>query len=302
MKKQKVEVCKLGGAFFVAIYITEFFKFFKGKTGSRLYVVSAVKGITRLLEIIFKISIQKDISFEFKKKLIDLSLDEFKKIHEELIIDLFDENQRDDVLDDFNSSLVELRETVFSSFEDEDQYCASILMFGELASSKILGRYLLSIGINNTWFDARNYVVTDNNYRNAKIILIRPDFENNFSKSEILITQGFIGKSITGKFTVTGYDGSDESAARFAITLSDKYETSINFRKDVLGVYNGDPRKEKKLELYSTMTPKEYLLLVEETNSYVIRPDSILDLSGKNIIVTINSYIDLENPGTVIHD
>ena len=295
---EKTQVFKLGGAFFAPRIIKKF-RFFKDRA-KRLYVVSAVKGVTRLLEIIFKISVQKDLDDDFKEDLINRSLKKFVKIHRKLIVGLFKRDRRDVVLDQFNLLVKELRETIFSRPENDDQYYSSILKYGELASSKILSNYLLSIKVENVWFDARDYVLTDSNFHDAKIDSVDSGFEKHFSLSQVLITQGFIGKSITGKDTVLGYDGSDESAARFAMALSKDNEVEVTFFKDVLGVYNGNPKKDKNLKVYTSLTPGGYTLLVKETETYVVRPDSIVDLAQANIKAIIRSYLDLSHPGTVI--
>ena len=44
-----------------------------------------------------------------------------------------------------------------------------IICFGELLSTRIVSAYLAKIGIENNWFDVRNYIKTDSNYRDAKV-------------------------------------------------------------------------------------------------------------------------------------
>ena len=46
-----------------------------------------------------------------------------------------------------------------------------IICFGELLSTKIVSAYLEKIGTENIWFDARNFIKTDSNYRDAKVDL-----------------------------------------------------------------------------------------------------------------------------------
>jgi len=304
--RKKIKVMKLGGAFFDSEIIKNFSIF--EKKGKRLYVVSALKGITRILDVIFMISIQKDIDVDLIEDSIKNFLERFKQKHLILIDGLFKE-EKEDILRDFSILFDELKNVIQNNRPKinaekylYDQYYSSILKFGELSSSKILYHYLLSIGVKNTYFDARDYVLTSSEYREAKIISIDPSFENLFEENQVLVTQGFIGKSITGKDTVIGFDGSDKSAAQFAVALSEKNEVELTFFKDVPGVYKGNPKKESNLELFISMTISGYLLLVEETGSFVVRPDSISCLANKNILIKICSYLDLEAPGTVIKD
>ena len=44
-----------------------------------------------------------------------------------------------------------------------------IICFGELLSTRIVSAYLSKIGIENSWFDVRNCIKTDSNYRDAKV-------------------------------------------------------------------------------------------------------------------------------------
>lgn len=295
-----LDVYKLGGAFFSPKTVRNFFESFKVNSG-KLFVVSAIKGITRLLDIIVKIAIQKDIRDAFKEKLIELSLNEFLRIHEELIYGLFDKTQAEEVLQNFKTNVFfQVRDTIFNRLENDDQYYASVLKYGEIASSRILADYLNYLGIENLWLDARNYVLTDANYHQAKFVSIHSTFKNCFEKNEIIITQGFIGRSITGKDTLLGYDGSDLSAAVFAIALSKNYQVTLSYYKDVNGVYNGNPKESEDLKMFEALTPGEYILLVEETGSFVVRPDSIKLLAKAKVRVIVRSYLYLDNPGTLI--
>lgn len=294
------EVFKLGGAFFSAEIIRKFMTFFKNET-ERLYVVSAVKGVTRLLDIIVKIIIQKDISRNFKEKLINLSLEEFWDIHENLIVDLFDKERAKDLIKYFNIEVFSpLRDTIFEKNEDENQYYASVLKYGEIASSKIMSKYLSFSGEENVWLDARDYVLTDANYREAKFVSVHSSFKTCFEQSKTIVTQGFIGRSITGKDTLLGYDGSDFSASVFAIALSEIDEITLSFFKDVNGVYNGNPKKNINLRMFNELRHREYLLVFQETGSFVVRPDSIEALAKARVRTIIRSYLNLDNPGTLI--
>ncbi len=303
IEKKKIKILKLGGAFFDPKHIKNFFKFFNEQK-NEIYVVSAVKGVTRLLEMIYQIKTQKDVGEEYKKEVANLSIEGFIKIHQELINNLFEEEQRTTFKKVFDSLVEDLKNTIFDNFENQEKYYSKILKFGELASSKILSAYLSQIGSKNIWFDARDYVLTDDNHKKAQVVLVRNDFKKLFQKAPTLVTQGFIGKSVTGHDTVLGYDGSDRSASEFAITLSKEVELDIEitFFKDVIGVFKGNPKEESNLEMFSVLTYKEYLLLVEQTGSFVVRPDSISALAkAENKIITkIKSYIDVDNSGTII--
>ena len=309
---EKISVNKLGGSFFTAQTVKYFFdKFFENKkeTDKNLFVVSAMKGITRLLRLIFIVKTEIKIDDDLKNLMISLSMNDFKKSHLELINGLFVSDLKDKAILDFEEIVKDL-ESLISMYDgnvkaDEDKFYASILKFGELASSDILNNYLNSIKIENIYFDARDFVTTDDNFREAKILDINTDFDKFFLESNILITQGFIAKNKDREDTVVGFDGSDYSASKFGNSLiknvsSKNVSVDITFWKDVDGVYTENPTKNKDAKLIKEMTRSEYIENVKQNGTFVVRPDSISDLD-ENIAVSIRSFFNLENIGTSIY-
>jgi aspartate kinase len=301
----KIKVYKCGGSFFIPKIIKNFKKVLikNTHTGHTLFVVSAVKEVTRFLNLIFIIKTQKKVNQEFKDLTILLILNEFHKIHTNLISELFIGKDKSFAIKKFESTFLELKKTI--SFDkkgdSEDKLYASILKFGELASSEILSEYLNSLGVKNKWFDARRYVVTSTSNREAKILKINLGFKKLFSKSKILVTQGFIGKNKEGEDTVLGFDGSDYSASQFANVLAkDKNEMILTFWKDVKGVYTENPSCNPRAHLIHKMSRTEYAHNVEKNKSFVVRPDSISSLD-KNVKVHIRSFIDMSEIGTKIY-
>ena len=299
-EQAKIEVFKLGGAFFEADIIVNFFKKLNNNQ-KRLYVVSAIKGITRLLEIIYFIQIQKNVNKEYKKSVIKISLSEFKKIHLDLIKKLLKNDQQRKISEKaFSILFKELKDTVWGEIETLNIYQARILKFGELASSKILSDYLEFIGHYNKWLDSRDYLKTSESYIEAEVLQIDPAFKIIFNKFPSLILQGFIGKTPNGKDSLLGYDGSDYSATKFANSLlNSEKEIILTFWKDVNGVYTENPTKNLDAKLIKKLSRQDYIKNVKKNNSFVVRPDSISSLN-KNIKVKICSYINLDSIGTEI--
>lgn len=296
----KRNVFKLGGAFFDAETIKNFFK--TPKQGNTLYVVSAMKGSTRILRYMASLKVEDKLPIELRDGTISLLFDSFKKDHFKLIDDLFENGAKDPVTREFEILCGEINECLLNERLSPDELYASILQFGELASSQILSRYLLSIGTRVTWFDARDYVTTTSDYRNAEIESINPDFQNLFSRSDVLLTQGFIGRTVDGKNTVIGFDGSDRSASEFADSFPDEVEVSLVFFKEVTGVYDDDPFINPKAQQIFEMTYDEYrILVIRLGNRFVVRPDALASVEKKkNIITEVRSFKILSHPGTVI--
>ncbi len=176
-----------------------------------------------------------------------------------------------------------------------------IVSIGELLSTTIISHYLNSQGLQNTWVDARNFIATDNHYREAnvdwekteKLIKtgIPPLFEQGF-----VVTQGFIGSTSENFTTTLGREGSDYSAAIFAACLD---AAQVCIWKDVPGVLNADPKWFDHTELIPEMS---YLDAIELTyyGATVIHPKTIKPLQNKGINLLVRSFLDTSSDGTRI--
>lgn len=301
---EETQVYKCGGKFFVPNIIQSFFEELGSniKSHRTVFIISAMAGITRLLRLIFIIKTEVKIDEELKILMISLCLNEFKRTHSELIFKLFSDSDRGGVMDTFESLFNNLESSInaYKQENNKDEFYASLLQFGELASSQILSRYMSNVGIENKWFDAREYVVTDDNYREAEILDIKESFKDFFTDDKVLMSQGFIGRNKAGENTVVGFDGSDYSAGCFANSLTkDSDKVTITFWKDVDGVYEENPVKNPEAKLIKEMSRKDYIYNTQKNNSFVVRPDSISNLN-QNIEVHIRSFINFTNEGTKI--
>ncbi len=126
-----------------------------------------------------------------------------------------------------------------------------------MISTKIVSEYLNEIQFTNQWLDARDYVKTDNSYREGVVDWAKTEEFISHLNSEICyVTQGFIG-SDDNNFTVTlGREGSDYSAAIFAYCLDAELMT---IWKDVPGVMTGD-RENSTMSLFFPTYPMKKLL------------------------------------------
>jgi aspartate kinase len=154
-----------------------------------------------------------------------------------------------------------------------------------MISSKILSDFLNDIGFANSWLDARDYVKTDDSYREG--VVNWQETEANVSKlnkEQSYVTQGFIG-SEDNNFTVTlGREGSDYSAAIFAYCLN---ADAMTIWKDVPGVMTGDPRKFENVTLLSNISYEEAIEMAYYGAS-VIHPKTLQPLKQKIFLSTLN--------------
>lgn len=176
-----------------------------------------------------------------------------------------------------------------------------IVSLGEMLSTIIVSAYLQETGSNNTWVDVRDYVKTDDTYREAKIDweltpkLIKETIPALLEKG-IVVTQGFIGCTPDNDTTTLGREGSDFTAAIFANALDAENQT---IWKDVPGVLNGDPRLFEDAVLMEELSYGE---AVEMTyyGAQVIHPKTIKPLQNKNIPLLVKSFIHPDSVGTKV--
>lgn len=183
-----------------------------------------------------------------------------------------------------------------------DEAYDQIVSHGELISSVILHHYLSENKLVSQWIDARDYVRTDNTFREARvdwdvtgsaIRKLRIALQKNF-----VITQGFIGRTEDGRTTTLGRDGSDFSAAIFASCLR---ADSVTIWKDVPGVMNADPKRMPTATVFEEL-PYHEAAEMTYYGASVIHPKTIKPLATHDIPLYVKSFEDPSLPGTKIHD
>jgi aspartate kinase len=165
-----------------------------------------------------------------------------------------------------------------------------------LLSTKIVSAYLAKLGINNIWFDVRNYVKTDSNYRDAKVDwkLTEQIITAKVDTSRLNITQGFLAGNDTENTTTLGREGSDYTAGIFAYCLNAE---SVTIWKDVEGVLNADPRVFSETTLLKQISYEEAIEMAFYGAS-VIHPKTLQPLQKKEIPLLVRSFLNPKEPGT----
>ncbi len=182
-----------------------------------------------------------------------------------------------------------------------DQLYDQVISLGEVLSSIIVSEFLLT-SLPVHWADARQYVLTDATHREGRV-----DWNNTEKKiqelkpilqKQIVVTQGFVGRSPEGYTTTLGREGSDYSAAIFAACLSAE---SVTIWKDVPGVMNADPKRLPRAVVFEELPFREAAEMTYYGAS-VIHPKTIKPLANKNIPLLVKNFDDPTLPGTVIHE
>ena len=228
-------------------------------------------------------------------------LEDVKKFHFDIIGKLFTDTNNP-VYNDVANTFVEIEWLLEEDAADTADYLYDqIVAVGELVSSKIIAAYLNQQGTFCVWQDARNYIQTDNNYREANVQWDKTTKEiqkhlPTYLAQGVVLTQGFIGAT-SENFTATlGREGSDYSAAIFSAALDAE---KMTIWKDVPGVLNADPKWFDETEKIPQLSYRDAIELTYY-GATVIHPKTIKPIQNKSIPLYVRSFIHPEEAGTEI--
>lgn len=263
--------------------------------GPLLIVISAMGNITNQLE-----SLTKAYLLGSGRDPHEI-LEEIKAYHHNILIDLFPDLNHP-VHNDVANAFVEIEWLLEEEASDAPDYIYDqIVSVGEILSTKIVAAYLNARDTPTLWIDARNYIQTDNTYKEAQVDWAKT--EQAITKTlpallekSLVVTQGFIASSSENFSTTLGREGSDYSAAIFSACLD---ATSLTIWKDVCGVYNADPKWFKETERLPQMSYHDAIELTYY-GATVIHPKTLKPLQNKNIPLYVRSFNAPDQPGTDI--
>lgn len=228
-------------------------------------------------------------------------LEDIKSKHLEVVqgLEIKDETAIADILDTF----VEIEWILEDEVQDGYDYLYDqIVSVGELLSTKIVYYYLKSIGLKAAWLDVRDVFLTDNTYREARILWeetqqrILSTTEGLLAHADIIITQGFIGSTSENFTTTLGREGSDYSAGIFSYALDAE---SLTIWKDVPGILTADPSRFDNVSLISRLDYREAIEMMY-FGAKVIHAKTIKPLQNKGIKLFVKPFSDPAAEGTII--
>jgi aspartate kinase len=256
-----------------------------------LLVISAMGKTTNALELVIK-------NYFEKSNELHSSLQDVRKYHNQILLDLFDDEEHD-VFYAVNSHFADLEYFLRSNKSPNYNFVYDqIVSYGEIVSTTIVSHYFNHAGLKNNWIDVRNFIKTDNNYRDAEVDWEKTQqlISKGIKKKALNITQGFLGSDENNFTTTLGREGSDYTAAIFAYCLNAE---SVTIWKDVPGVLNADPRYFENAVLLNQISYREAIELAFYGAS-VIHPKTLQPLQKKEIPLYVKSFINPLLPGTSV--
>ncbi len=270
----------------------------KANNDQIVIVLSALGGITDALLEAATLASEGDQVY--KEKLIAIEQRHLATVKELIPLD-----KQSSVLSMVKKRCNEIEDTcngVFLLKELSSRIKDSVVSYGELLSSQIFAAKLKSLGINNTWKDARELIVTNSNFGNANVdfALTNKNIDDFIATVEdpVIIIPGFTGKDKNGNTTTLGRGGSDYTAAIVGAAVN---ASVVEIWTDVSGMMTADPRLVSNAKIIQEISYQEAMEL-SHFGAKVIYPPTIQPLMNKGISVVIKNTFAPSDAGTWIRN
>ncbi|MBF0312443.1 MAG: lysine-sensitive aspartokinase 3 [Oligoflexia bacterium] len=203
---------------------------------------------------------------------------------------------------DYFNDLEDLLKGVSLLSELSTKIQAKIVSYGELLATLIASYAMRERGMSAALLDARDFIITDNNYLKGE-----PQLEEIIARTKVSVgkvveagmvpvIQGFISRSKDGMPSVLGRGGSDYTASLVGMALDAK---EIEIWTDVDGMLTADPRKVQGTKIISEISFEEAAELAY-FGAKVLHPLTIRPAVEKSIPVRIKNSQAPEVEGTLI--
>jgi len=257
-----------------------------------LLVISAMGKMTNAFEKLTD-------AYYYKKEELSFLIDGVRKYHYDIAMDLFGDKSHQ-IFSELEGLFTKMADFMTHNRSKDYNYVYDqIVSIAEYMSTKIVSSYLNDSGITNEWVDVKDYIITNTDYRDAKVDweLTEHHIKNKIKPEKLYITQGFVASDGQGNTTTLGREGSDYSAGIFAYCLNAE---SLTIWKDVEGVLNADPRYFEETQLLQQISYTEAIELAFYGAS-VIHPKTLQPLQKKEIPLFVKSFIEPQNEGTTVN-
>jgi aspartate kinase len=261
-----------------------------------LLVLSALGKTTNALETVvnFATKGKQDEAMDAAHKLEQQHLDYAKALLNETLYPVAERVLRE--------HFEELERAIKNADTRYDYSYDQIVCMGELLSSHMFSIFLDQHKIPNTWIDIRRVIRTDDTYRDAVVDWNHSKLEaeaiigRELRHGKVVITQGFIGSTESGKSVTLGREGSDYTAAILAAML---HMESVTIWKDVAGLQNADPKLFPNTVKIEAISFNEVIEMAFY-GAQIIHPKTIKPLQNANIPLYVKCFLDRTLPGSVI--
>ena len=273
-------------------------------------VVSAVKGVTdRIVEIVEGVKDGCEIDY-------GLLIKNMVKEHIDLLPD--PDNLPPALMEEFEN-LEHVLGYVETSGELNDSTFAFTISRGERFSSFILSEHLFAREVKHECFAGEDILVTDENYRDALVDLdktrkkILQELEGCLRVPMVPLIAGFSGRSESGRVSILGRGGTDDTAVCVAFCLGANQVIKYVDQKGIMTIdpqfldevkqmpqFNGALENLPEPKVVPYLTYVEASEMMREERIKVVHYKVLNPLIMGDIRFHIKDILHPENPGTVI--
>lgn len=199
---------------------------------------------------------------------------------------------------DVTASFIRLSEKIHPDPPKREQ--DMLVSVGERISMSLLAMALDAIGVKAVSFTgSQSGIITNTAHANAMILDVRPHrIEWELKKGNVVIVAGFQGMSVEKEITTLGRGGSDTTAVALGVALDAE---KVIFYKDVLGVYEKDPKINRSLSPISCLHYNEALAIVR-CGAQILHERAIVLAKKNQMPLLVTSFLDKKGfGGTVIN-
>ena len=260
-----------------------------------IVVVSAIHRVTDLLLESASKASSGDIGYQS-------TVEELEQLHLSIAGELFSGALLQDVTASIRAELSELHDIVQGLFllgELSEKSLALVLGFGERLSARMVSSYLQERHIASFSVDARELIVTDANYVDARVdahaseLKIRKRFA---SFEGVPVVTGFIAAAPDGSSTTLGRGGSDYTASILGAALE---SSEIWIWTDVDGFFSADPKRVRDARVLPYISYAEAMEL-SHAGARVLHPLAVQPAMKAGIPVLIKNSFNPAAQGTRI--
>lgn len=291
---KKIIVSKFGGTSMANADSINQSSLIAKKYHSSVLVVSAIAGVTDILEELFR-SLTNDDKSAIKNIILKLI-----EVHIKIARQL---GAKPDDLAKINSLFSKLEIICSDNKKNtgEAQLKDEIMSYGEYASTILMEIALKTNGIKYAVVDAKRLINTDGHFGNAT-----PDTSSirsncieltKFIEGDIVVlTQGYVASTDYGLTTTLGRGGSDYTASLIAEAIQ---ADELQIWTDTAGIYSADPKiidRPKQIKFLSFQEAAE----LATAGAKILFPKTIVPCRRANIPVFVGNTFDPDSGGTKI--
>jgi len=274
------------------------------KQNAHVVVVSATSGTTNELIKITELAMHDSLSK------VEECIKNLQAKHLKIASDLQLESKQSEDLENIFLELFNMARGIHLLKECSPRSMDTVLSIGERLSSILFTKAMNTVlkqqrvSFPAQCFDVRNILITDEQFNKARPLqheinqrcqsLLPHFFNTKGEKQSVMVTQGFIGSTLSGVTTTLGRGGSDYSAA----ILAEGFKASLlEIWTDVAGIKTTDPRICSKASPIPNISFKEASELAT-FGAKILHPATLLPAIKNKIPVFVGSSFNPEEGGT----